>query len=124
MTPAQHRVMLDDAIEIFARNHACLSFSEAQSNAHTLIDSAAEYIRALTGTLPPPSLAALARATNATSQASTFATVIHEVQRAVNLAEQLLHQPASIRDSTAPKKLADTAHALLSKLRKNNSPPQ
>jgi hypothetical protein len=129
MDIAALRSELDDTIEALAR---LPSYQMHRREALAAVSDAIDYIRAATGTLPPQCQVPLDRAFNKALAGETAAT-IHDLLQALNVLDRITASVAAATSSPAPvrhhhpddrKPLADSADALLIKLRKKAVPRQ
>lgn len=116
------RAELDDAIENLARLPSHGPDSPTRQQTLAIVSDAVDYIRALTGTLPPQCQTPLDRALNSALIADT-PRVLHELQAALDTAERLVATAAALPPTTRPhpedaKPVGAAADALLHKLRK------
>ena len=116
------RAELDDAIEALARLPSHGAHSPTRRQTLAVVSDAVDYIRALTGTLPPQCQTPFDRALNSALVADT-PRVLHELQAALDTAERLVATTAASAPTTRPhpedaKPVGVAADALLDKLRK------
>lgn len=130
MDIATRRSELDDAIERLAR---LPSHQHHSREALAAVSDAMEYVRALTGTLPPQCQVPLDRAFHKALAGDSRSTV-HALLQTLDVVDRMTAAfgldssvPSSEQQPPAydkPKPVAETADALLVKLRKKVIPPQ
>lgn len=116
------RADLDDAIEALARMPSHGPGSPTRRQTLAVVSDAVDYIRALTGTLPPQCQTPLDRALNSALIADT-PRVLHELQAALDTSERLVDTTPPPAPTARPhpedaKPVGVAADALLDKLRK------
>ncbi|MCC0057762.1 MAG: hypothetical protein H6886_00640 [Hyphomicrobiaceae bacterium] len=126
MTIAERRAELDETIESLAR---LPSYQQHSREALAAISDTIDYIRALTGTLPPQCKGSLNRAF-AKALAGDTRSAINSLLQTLITVDALTSKlglkvppadpPPPARDPTDPKPVREVADALLAKLRKQS----